>query len=209
MIQLTYTNFMEQKDIILKDLKGKAGIYLFTNNLNKKQYIGHSKDLYRRMLEYYSPNNKYKRLKINSIILNAFNKYSNFSFSLKILEIINIINLNNDNIIIRNKLIEREQYFIDLIKPEYNILKIAGRNLGIRLSNQVRLKISQSKKGIVSHRKGEKHTKETKFLIKKNNKMNKQIYLYDINKKFIKQFISIQDAADYTNISRSRISRAC
>ena len=108
----------------MADLKNKTGISQLINNINGKRYIGHSKNLYRRMLEYYSPNNIYKSLKINSIILNAFNKYDYNSFSLEILEIIDIKNL--DNITVRNKLIEREQYFMNLIKPEYNILKIAA-----------------------------------------------------------------------------------
>jgi len=40
--------------------------------------------------------------------------------------------------------------------------------------------------------------------------MNKSIYLYSsVNKKLIKQFISIQEVANLTKISRDRISRAC
>jgi NUMOD1 domain len=39
--------------------------------------------------------------------------------------------------------------------------------------------------------------------------MNKKIYLYSIDKILIKEFISIQDAANFTKISRSIISRAC
>jgi len=39
------------------------------------------------------------------------------------------------------------------MSPEYNILKIAGSSLGIKLNDLTRLKISQSKKGKISHRK--------------------------------------------------------
>jgi len=33
---------------------------------------------------------------------------------------------------LRTALIEREQYYIDLLNPEYNILKIAGSRLGVK-----------------------------------------------------------------------------
>jgi|SRR5882757_3198321 group I intron endonuclease len=37
--------------------------------------------------------------------------------------------------------IEREQYYLDLFKPEYNILKIAGSSLGHKRSKETREKI--------------------------------------------------------------------
>ena len=43
--------------------------------------------------------------------------------------------------------ISREQYYIDLLKPKYNILKIAGSNLGYKHSEETRAKISVAGKG--------------------------------------------------------------
>lgn len=40
-----------------------------------------------------------------------------------------------------SKLIEREQYYIDLLTPEYNILKIAGSRLGSKHSEQAKARI--------------------------------------------------------------------
>ena len=51
-------------------------------------------------------------------------------------------------------LIKREQYYIDLLKPEYNILKIAGSLLGFKHSEESRVKMSSSKIGLQA---GEKH----------------------------------------------------
>lgn len=60
------------------------------------------------------------------MIYKALVKYGNLSFKLEILE-------NCDP----NILIEREQYYLDLLNPEYNILKKAGSLLGFRHSEAV------------------------------------------------------------------------
>jgi group I intron endonuclease len=44
-------------------------------------------------------------------------------------------------------LLEREQYYLDLFNPEYNILKIAGNSLGFRHHEAAKQKISEAKKG--------------------------------------------------------------
>jgi len=159
------------------------------------------------MLDYYSSNFISKRSKVNSIILNALAKYNYESFSLKILEIINIKGLNNTET--RSKLLEKKQYYIDLLNPKYNILKIAGSNLGSKLSKKAKFKISKSKKGKNSHRKGIKLQDITKELIKINNAMNKKVYVYSNDKRLIKECISIQEASGFTNINRYKISRVC
>ena len=41
---------------ILKFVKGKSGIYMWTNKLNGKKYVGSSVALTRRLLEYYNVN---------------------------------------------------------------------------------------------------------------------------------------------------------
>ena len=46
-----------------------------------------------------------------------------------------------------NILIEREQYYLDLLKPEYNILKVTGNRLGSKQSEVTKIKISINNKG--------------------------------------------------------------
>ncbi len=48
-------------------------------------------------------------------------KYGYSKFRLEILEYCSVENL-----------LEREQYYIDLLKPEYNILAVAGSSLGYK-----------------------------------------------------------------------------
>jgi len=40
-----YSNAKDDKDKIIKENKNKSGIYMWTNNINKKRYIGSSENL--------------------------------------------------------------------------------------------------------------------------------------------------------------------
>lgn len=98
---------------ILNYIKGKSGIYMWTNKLNNKKYVGSSVDLKRRLLEYYNVN---RLLNEDSMPINvALLKYGYHNFSLTILDICDIDNL-----------MSREKHFFNVYSPEYNILKIPG-----------------------------------------------------------------------------------
>lgn len=98
---------------IFNHIKGKSGIYMWTNKLNSKKYVGSSVDLKRRLLEYYNVN---RLLNENSMPINvALLKYGYHNFSLTILEICDIENL-----------MSREKHFFEIYSPEYNILKTPG-----------------------------------------------------------------------------------
>jgi group I intron endonuclease len=156
----SYTNFDTQKLEILNDLKNKAGIYQLINNINGKTYVGGSIDLRLRFYSYYNISHISRTDRGNSLIHKAFLKYGYSSFSLNILEFIDLNSENPrtlKNLFFRGKiLLEREQCYLDKIQPEYNILKIAGSSLGYKLNESTKLKMSESKKGLPSHRKGAK-----------------------------------------------------
>lgn len=98
---------------ILEYIKGKSGIYMWTNKLNGKKYVGSSVDLRRRLLEYYNVNRMLneKSMPINVALL----KYGYTNFSLTILEICD-----------KDSLMSREKHFFEVYSPEYNILKTPG-----------------------------------------------------------------------------------
>lgn len=128
-----YLNSAECKDNIYKDNRGKSGIYLWFNTINEKYYIGSAQDLTRRFMQYYS--DKYLT-KTSLLIHKALLKNTHDKFSLYILEYCNI-----------KDLIEREQYYIDLLTPQYNILKIAGSTLGFKHTEETLVKMSEAKTG--------------------------------------------------------------
>lgn len=90
----------------------------------------------------------------NSYIHNALLKLGYFNFSLEILEYCE-----------KKSTILREQFYMDLMKPEYNILKQAGSSLGYRHTEETIAKMSSFQKGVrkigkanpMFGKKGERH----------------------------------------------------
>lgn len=114
--------------------------------------MGSSLNLSKRLAEYYCYNHIVDP-KRNMAIYRALLKHGYSSFTLEILEYCEPSNL-----------IEREQYFIDLVKPEYNILQTAGSSFGFKHSEETKIKMSKAHKEIEHcgrFTKGHKHTEET------------------------------------------------
>jgi group I intron endonuclease len=97
-------------------------VYRWVNKLNNKTYIGSSIDFTTRLYKYYSLKHLIKN---KTPIHNALVKYGYSNFKLEILEYCNI----NDAIL-------REQYYLDNLNPEYNILEKAGSSLGFKHSEK-------------------------------------------------------------------------
>jgi excinuclease UvrABC nuclease subunit len=118
---VVYSNADLLKTTILKDNKQKTGIYYWTNLLNNKTYVGSSINLGNRFRDYFKISYLMSGGNKNMIISKALLKYGYSNFKLEILEYCNEDNLRN-----------REQHYLDLLQPEYNILKIAGSSLGFK-----------------------------------------------------------------------------
>ncbi len=93
-----------------------------------------SSNLNRRLRCYYSKAYIKNANKNRSFICKALEKYDYSNFSLEILEY-----CEPDNAV------TREQYYIDLRKPEYNILPKAGSRLGSKHSEESLAKIRSYK----------------------------------------------------------------
>lgn len=118
--------------MILRDkLTSTSGIYQIESKVNGKIYIGSAVNfLSRRRHHMY----KLKRNShFNQILQNHFNKYGQEDLEFSIIEFCP-----------KEKLIEREQYWIDKIKPEFNICKVAGNTLGIFLREESKQKLKQN-----------------------------------------------------------------
>jgi group I intron endonuclease len=134
---LTYNDVENNKYNIYKENRNKSGIYRWVNKINNKSYIGSAVNLSQRLKIYYSLN-ALKRIvaKESSHIYNGILKYGYNNYKLEILEYCD-----------KEFLINREQYYIDLFKPEYNILKKAGSRLGHKASYATRKLMSIVSRG--------------------------------------------------------------
>ena len=150
-----YENATLKKQIIDEN-KNKSGIYLFTNLLNKDKYVGQSSDLAKRFTKYFTLS--YLNNKNTLVISRALIKYGYANFSISILEYCDKDILN-----------EREQYYMDTIKPVYNTLKIAGSSSGYKHTQESKDKRSLSLKGKYTGTNSSlydtTHTDETKELM--------------------------------------------
>ena len=96
--------------------KDKIGIYRWVNRINNESYIGSSINIRNRLRKYYCKNYlKSKLLIYKSRIYAALLEYDYSNFNLEILEYCD-----------KNCKTDREQYYLDLLEPEYNISKTAG-----------------------------------------------------------------------------------
>lgn len=162
--------------ISIQNLK-YSGIYQIKNKITNKIYIGSAIKLSHRLWSHF------RKLELgkhgNILLQRAFDKYGYNSFEVIILESCE-----------KQNLINREQYYLDTLKPEYNICKIAGSTLGQKMKPHVKEKLIKSLKEKIyteeerqkmsERRKGKKMPKE---VVEKIVKTKKEKYNGDIMSK--------------------------
>ena len=182
-----YSNAEQDKSKILSYTKNKSGIYMWTNNINKKRYIGSSQNLRKRFSEYFNDN---YLIKDNCMqICRALLKYGYSNFSLTIIDYCE-----------PEKCIQREKYYIDL-GSEYNTIKdptlppMSGR----KHLEETKTKISPSPHlgGVWDAKKGNTNAK--------NNPNSQVIEVTDIKNNTTISYDSIREAARTLNIKHTRI----
>lgn len=117
-----------------------SGIYAILNKINKKLYIGSAINLRIRKNDHLKLLRKNKHY--NRYLQSTFNKHKEENFSFLILEYINY----------KFDLIKREQYYIDRYQSfnrnhGYNLSPTAGSSLGVKFSEEIRLKNNITRKG--------------------------------------------------------------
>lgn len=150
--------------IVLQELwvdKMNSGIYIIKNIKNNKIYVGSSSDLKRREKYHFNMllNNKHD----NSYLQRSYNKYGRESFIFEIIEYID----RKDN------LLDKENYWIKYYDSNnrscgYNLRKYASSNLGIKWSEEVKKKISNSLLGEKNHNFGMHPSDEERRKISEN-----------------------------------------
>ena len=154
-------------------LKDKCGIYIIKNKINNKFYIGSSKYLYTRITEHRC---RFRKLDgINPHIQRAYNKYGEENFEYSILEFCD-----------PEIKYEREQYYLDILQPEYNTTLQVQANKGLPRSEHSKQMSSETQRKMVE---------EGKIKAKK-------AYIYNVDTYTLAQECnSIKDARKLLNVT--------
>lgn len=132
------------------------------NKQNYHMYVGSAADLRQRWMNH---QNRLNRNTHHSPILQrAWDKYGSSAFEFSVIEYVET-----------DELIPKEQYYFDILGPEYNVCKTAGKNsrLGMKHSEETKRKQSLSLQGKRHSKKridkmrasltGKKHSAETRL----------------------------------------------
>jgi group I intron endonuclease len=221
---VVYENCDIDKSRILQENRKKSAVYRWVNKVNNKTYVGSSIDLSTRLYKYFSLRHL---VKAKTPIYNALLKYGYSNFRLEILEYCNI-----------KDTISREQYYIDNLKPDYNLAKTAGSTLGFKFteetlellkkrsiyasshSGEIKKKLSEAATGrvltedekekIANWHRGKIVSDETKSKISKARilKSGVGITVKDITNNEEICFESLTSAAKFLDVSRTAVSKA-
>jgi group I intron endonuclease len=143
-----------QTDILL-NIQNRAGVYMFFNLINGNiyTYIGSSVKLDRRFRVHLSCIGS-----VNLPLYNAFNKYGLNNFVFLILQYSDPV---------EEVCLALEQSYLDLFKPSYNILKLAGSSLfkvGFKHSPETIAKLKKMHTGSLHPRFGTQTSDKQKLL---------------------------------------------
>lgn len=162
------------------------GIYKITNTINGKFYIGLSSRIEKRWIEHKTP----KNLKKKTTLAKAFRKYGIENFTFEVLEYCNS----------ENELFDREQHYISMLNPQYNMNEGGSGNKGHKLSNKMKKKLSD-----ISKKNWDKKTDIEKNKILKNLKGPKIGHsVSEETRKKISQKLTGKKQSEETNRKRSQ-----
>lgn len=161
----------------------KADVFYIGSASANRDVKACQKGFYRRFLEHlhYLEHNKHS----SKYLQNVVNKYGIEGLRFEIIEVVNSTD--------RTHILEREQYYLDLLKPGYNSSKVA-KCPTVVYTKERKDAARQRRKGI-------------SFVESAYQKIRKSIRQYDKNGALIKEYSSIQMASDETSINRATISK--
>lgn len=183
-----------------------CGVYKIINLKNNKFYIGSSNNLHKRFIHH--KNSLLKNKHHNKYLQNAWNKYGEENFKFEIVEYC----YNN---------FEKEQYYLDSLKPQYNIAKhVENCNKDRKLSKEHKEKIGKANSKYKRSKKLKKLWSKIKkdnpnlehysLIVQKAKEINSiKVKVYDLSMNFIKEYNSLSEAALDIKGDISAIAKVC
>jgi hypothetical protein len=184
-----YNNADVDKVAIFADNRNRSGVYRWINNENGKTYVGSSVSLSVRFYNYF---NLRSLAKSNRLIDMAILKYGFSKFSLEILEYCDGKEL----------VLKREQYYLDNLKPQYNIVEIAGSTLGYKHTEE---SLEKMRNFVLSD-----EVLARKRLATTNATASRRISIIveDIETNEKSEYVSLTEAGKALGVSKAAVSQA-
>ena len=209
----------ETKKIAYQALKPFSGIYMIVNLITEKYYVGSAVtgNLYMRFHKHLFSFTGNKR------VANAVNKYGLSEFAFLVLEIV-----PQKDKIDSTLLLNREDYYLETLKPEYNIAPIASNSLGWKHSEESLAKMRENyseerRQQVANINKGKTLSEETRELIRKSALLRKSmssetrmkcavnvqpVTIINLDGTNIMNFVSIKEASIAISCNEKTIRRA-
>jgi len=223
-------HLVETQLLIAKENQRKSAIYMVLNLKNLNAYVGSaSSDKINTRFRSHCINNSGHSI----ILTRAIRKYGLNSFCFCILEyypgFVQKENLNKNHI----DLLKRETFYLELLKPEYNILTVGGSSLGYKHTEKtkdlMKLNYSQVRKDTIGQLNLNKKLSEStinklsvsrkllfedkeykaNFLLKYESTLfkSKAIELVGLNNQLMSQFKSISETTKVLKVCNKTIAK--
>lgn len=171
-----YIDPFSQRLVISRDNIGKSGVYCWINLVTGNKYVGSSSNLKIRLSDYFKPSylvkNRYPLAK--SIIKHGWK-----NIALIIIEFTD-----------KTKVVETEQKWLDLLKPEYNISKLASSPAGYNHSVETKIRIAAG-------RLGTKHLDKTRELMSRSHtflsQTGRKVHSPETKAKLKEHFVKVKE----------------
>lgn len=199
-------------------------IYLRTNRINGKKYVGLTTDLKTRQNRWNDLNQPYAGKAINR----ARAKYGIDSFSFEILKECDDKELDKWEIYYIKELNTKVPYGYNMTDggggtsgytyshSEETKKKMSEARKGILLSEETKKKMSKAQRGEKNYMYGKHHSDKTRKKMSEaqkgkhiNGKCSKPVLQYDLNGNFVKEWPSTMEVQRQLGISNSHISNCC
>lgn len=185
---IIYEDADKQKAEIFTDNRNKSGVYRWVNKTNGNTYIGSSINLSVRMYTYYS---LASLAKSNRPIDRALLKHGFSAFKLEILEYCD-----------KNDVLKREDYYLNMYKPTYNIVSKAGSTLGYKHTPE---SIDKMRNFILSD---EVRNRKMLSTINATNTRKIKVFVTNVNTGLVSEYNSLTEAGLALDVSKVSISQA-
>lgn len=183
----------------------QSGIYKIENKSNRKIYIGSAKNIFSRWYKhkYLLRKNKHPNKKMQY----SWNKYGEDDFIFEIIVTCPV-----------EYLLKLEQWFLDNLKPKFNLVKTAGNTLGYKMKPSQKKHLYGNTYGLGTTRNAE--TKEKMSAWQRGRKLSKthienlikgkskKVYQYDLEGNFIQEWASAKIAGEHFKIHKNSICMA-